>query len=278
MNLFTMSEVVAGYSEASRKKTASPVWRLLLLGIVAGAFIAFGCVATNTSAHSLTDVSTARTVSGLLFPGGISMVILMGAELFTGNCMMVLSVIDKKITVLQLLKNWIFVYIGNFLGSVLVAFACANIGQFNYSNGGLAVYTMKLAVTKTSLSFGHALVLAIFCNVLVCFAVFSSLAAKDVVGRILGTFLPIAFFVICGFEHCVANMYYIPAGIFASHIPEYAAKAAAAGVDLSSLTWGSFLKHNLFPVTLGNIIGGAAVGVIMWLCYAYEGKKQAQGA
>lgn len=277
MNFFTPAEVIANYAASSRKKTALPAWKMILMGIVAGTFIALGCATTNTSSHSLTDVSTARTISGLLFPGGISMVILMGVELFTGNCMMVLSVMDKKIKALQMLKNWVFVYLGNFIGSMIVAFACANSGQFNYSDGGLAVYTMKLGATKTSLTFGHAVVLGIFCNVLVCFAVLSSLAAKDVAGRILGTFLPIAFFIICGFEHCVANMYYIPAGIFASHIPAYAAKAAAAGLDLSSLTWGNFLAHNLLPVTLGNIIGGAAVGAVMWICFAYKGKKQTAG-
>lgn len=274
MNLFTPTEVVTNYAAAGKKKVDMPIWKMILLGIVAGAFIAFGCAATNTSAHSLTDVSSIRTISGLLFPGGISMVILMGAELFTGNCLMSISVLDKKITVAELLKSWVFVYIGNLIGSLIVAFGCATFGQFNYSGGGLAVYTMKLAVTKSTLPFGNALVLAIFCNVLVCFAVLSSLAAKDVIGRVMGTFLPIAFFVICGFEHCVANMYYIPAGIFASHIPAYAAKAAEAGLDLSALTWGNFLVHNLFPVTLGNIIGGAAVGAAMWFGHVYQSKKQ----
>lgn len=272
MNLFTPSEVVINFAAAGKKKAELPVWKMILLGILAGIFIALGCVATNTSAHSLTDVSSIRTISGLLFPGGISMVILMGAELFTGNCLMSISVLDKKITTLQMLKNWVFVYIGNMIGSLIVAFGCANFGQFNYSGGGLAVYTIKLAVTKSTLPFGNALVLAIFCNVLVCFAVLASLAAKDVIGRIMGTFLPIAFFVICGFEHCVANMYYIPAGIFAANVPAYAAKAVEAGVDLSALTWGNFFVHNLLPVTLGNIIGGAAVGIAMWYGHVYQGK------
>lgn len=154
-----------------------------------------------------------------------------------------------------------------------MAAGCAYFGQMNYSGGGLAVFTMKLAATKASLPMGNAIVLGFFCNVLVCFAVLCSLEAKDVTGRIVGTFLPIASFVICGFEHSVANMYYIPAGIFASHVPAYAAKAAEAGLDLSMLTWGNFLIKNLIPVTIGNILGGVFVGASMWLGHVYRQKK-----
>ncbi|MEG2296648.1 MAG: formate/nitrite transporter family protein [Clostridium sp.] len=274
MNLFTSKEVIENFAAVGVKKSEMPAWKMILLGILAGAFIAFGCVATNTSAHSLTDVSSIRTISGLLFPGGISLVILMGAELFTGNCLMTISVLDKKITLVRMLKNWIFVYIGNFIGSVIVAYGCAAFGQMNYSGGGLAVYTMKLAIGKSTLPFANAVVLGFFCNVLVCLAVLCSLAAKDVIGRIMGTFLPVAFFVICGFEHCVANMYYIPAGIFASHVPAYAAKAVEAGLDLSMLTWGNFVTVNLLPVTIGNILGGGLVGAILWVCHVYQGQAK----
>lgn len=273
MNLFTAKEMVDNYSAAGVKKSELPIWKMLLLGVLAGAFIAFGCAATNTAAHSLTDVSTIRTICGLLFPGGLAMVLLTGAELFTGNCLMPISVLDKKIKLYAMLKNWLFVYLGNFVGSMIVACGCAMFGQMNYSSGGLAVFTMKLAVGKAALPFSNAFVLGIFCNVLVCLGVLCGLAAKDVAGRILGAFLPVAFFVICGFEHCVANMYYIPAGILASHVPAYAAKAAEAGLDLSALTWGNFFIKNLVPVTLGNIVGGAAVGIILWFCYSFQGKK-----
>ena len=122
----------------------------------------------------------------------------------------------------------------------------------NYSGGGLAVFTMKLAASKCSLPFENAFVLGVFCNILVCFAVLAAMSAKDTAGKVLGLFFPICFFVVCGFEHSVANMYYIPAGIFASSVPEYAAGALEAGVDLSVLTWGNFLLKNLLPVTLGN--------------------------
>lgn len=272
MNLFTPKEIVENYAVACVGKAKMPVFKLLLSGILAGAFIAFGCVGTNTAVHSFTDVSTIRLISGLLFCGGICMVILVGTELFTGNCLMAIGVADKKITMTGMLRNWIYVYIGNFIGSIAVAFACANFGQMNYSSGGLAVYSMKLAAGKCALPFANAFVLAIFCNALVCLSVLCSLAAKDVGGRVLATVLPITFFVVSGFEHCVANMYYIPAGIFASHVPAYAAKAAEAGLDLSAMTWGNFFVKNLVPVTLGNIAGGALIGVMLWAIHVYQGK------
>ena len=273
MNLFTAPEVIKNYAAAGKKKTELSVFRMLVLGILAGMFIALGAAVTNTAAHTITDVSTARIICGLLFPAGLSLVILMGGELFTGNCLISISVLEKETTTGMMLKNWLFVYIGNFIGSIIVAAGCAYFGQMNYSGGGLAVFTMKLAATKASLPMGNAIVLGFFCNVLVCFAVLCSLEAKDVTGRIVGTFLPIASFVICGFEHSVANMYYIPAGIFASHVPAYAAKAAEAGLDLSILTWGNFLIKNLIPVTIGNILGGVFVGASMWLGHVYRQKK-----
>ena len=267
MNFFAPAEIVKNYGEAGKKKTVLPALSRLILGILAGFFIAFGAAATNTAGHAIENVSVMRTVMGILFPGGLTLVVLMGGELFTGNCLISISVLEKKTTVTKLLKNWVLVYAGNFLGSVLTAWGCAFFGQMNYSDGGLAVFTIRLAATKSSMPFMNALVLGIFCNMLVCLAVLASLSAKDTAGKVLGLFFPIAFFVICGFEHSVANMYYIPAGIFAASVPEYAALAAEAGVDLSVLTWGNFLLGNLLPVTIGNIIGGVLVGAGMWAAF-----------
>ena len=273
MNLFTAPEIVKNFAAAGKKKTELPAWKMIVLGILAGMFIALGGAVTNTASHSIEDVSTARIISGLLFPGGLSMVILMGGELFTGNCLIPIAVLEKQTTVGKMLKNWIFVYIGNFIGAILVAYGCAKFGQLNYSDGGLAVFTMKLAASKASISAANGDVLGFFCNVLVCLGVLCSLSAKDTTGRIVGTIFPIAIFVICGFEHCIANMFYIPAGLFAAEVPAYAAKAAEAGLNLSSLTWGHFFFANLVPVTIGNILGGAFVGVLMWLGHVYSGKK-----
>ncbi len=166
-----------------------------------------------------------------------------------------------------MLRNWFYVYLGNFIGSLLLAMACAYSGPMNLNNNGVAVYTMKVAAGKCALTFGNAVVLGILCNVLVCIAVAMSLMSKNTIGRAIGAYLPIAFFVIAGFEHSVANMYYISAGLFATNIPAYVDAAAAAGLDLSGLTWGNFLVHNLLPVTLGNIIGGCSFGALLWFAH-----------
>ena len=148
--------------------------------------------------------------------------------------------------------------------------ACAYSGPMNLNNNGVAVYTMKVAAGKCALTFGNAVVLGILCNVLVCIAVAMSLMSKNTVGRAIGAYLPIAFFVIAGFEHSVANMYYISAGLFATNIPAYVDAATAADLDLSGLTWFNFLVHNLLPVTLGNIIGGCSFGALLWFAHGPE--------
>lgn len=276
MQLFNASEVTENYSNAGVKKTALSVGNALLLGILAGLLIAFGAAVTNTGAHALENVSIARIVSGLLFPFGLAMVILTGAELFTGNCLITITVLDRKVRLTAMLRNLVLVYIGNFIGAILLAAGCAFFGQMNYSGGGLAVYTIKVAISKCSLSFSSALVLGFFCNILVCIGVLCSLSAKDVPGRIMGAYLPVAFFVICGFEHSIANMYYIPAGLFAMQVPEYAKLAAEAGLNTGALTWGSFLVNNLLPVTIGNIIGGVCVAVLMWRTNSNKAKPAAE--
>lgn len=267
MNFFSPTEFVENYTEAGTKKAEASILKLLLLGILAGLFIGFGGVVANTASHSLTNVSVIRTVSGLLFPFGLVMVLMTGSELFTGNCLITISVMSKRTTLLKMLKNLVVVYIGNFVGSILLAAACAHFGQMNYSSGELAVYTIKLAASKCALPFGNAFVSGILCNLLVCVAVMCSMCAKDIPGKILGAYIPISFFVICGFEHCVANMYYIAAGLFALDVPKYADLAVKAGLDVSKLTWGNFLGANLLPVTLGNVVGGVAFALVMWVCH-----------
>jgi formate/nitrite transporter len=267
MGLLSPIEIVQSYAEAGQKKTDRSAGKMFLLAILAGLFIAFGAAVTNTAAHSIGNVSSARMISGLLFPFGLGMVMLLGAELFTGNCMIPVSVLEGKTTVGKMLNNWCVVYLGNFAGALVLAAGCAYFGQMNYSDGGLAVYTIKVAAGKSALPFLSGVVLGFFCNVLVCGGVLCSLSAKDTAGRILGAYIPVAFFVICGFEHCIANMYYIPAGLFAMTVPRYAQLAAEAGVDAGALTWGGFFLGNLIPVTLGNILGGAGLGLAMWAAH-----------
>ena len=262
--ILSPAQVVSTYGEAGAKKCRKKALPLFLLAVLAGAMIAFAAAATNTAAHTAASVGAGRLICALLFPFGLAMVVLVGAELFTGNCLIVISVLEKKAALSGMVRNWCIVYLGNFAGSALVAAACSFAGQLNYSGGELALYTMKMAAGKCALPFGNALVLGIACNVLVCLGVLCAMTARDTTGKILGAFVPVALFVLCGFEHSVANMYYVPAGLFAGNVPAYASLAAEAGLDLSALTWGNFLLKNLVPVTLGNILGGVGVGALLW--------------
>ncbi len=271
MNYFTPAEFVENYTLIGQKKSEAPIWKLFLLGIFGGLFIGLGGAVTSTVSHSLTNVGLIRLVSGLLFPFGLITIIMTATELFTGNCLISISVLDRKASVGGMMKNWVAVYLGNFAGSVLLAAGLAFFGQMNYSGGMLGEYSIKLAALKCAMPFGNAIVLGIFCNILVCAGVVLALSAKDVAGRAVGAYVPVALFVICGFEHCVANMFFIPAGLFALTVPKYAALAVEAGIDTSVLTWGNFLLKNLLPVTLGNIVGGVALGATLWAANRKKG-------
>ncbi|MDR0591621.1 MAG: formate/nitrite transporter family protein [Candidatus Nomurabacteria bacterium] len=272
--MLTPGELVDANIEGATKKSSSPVWRLFILGIAAGLFIGLGAAVSSTAAHSIPDIGLARLVAGLVFPIGLCMVILLGAELFTGNALMVNAALSGKITWCGLLRNWAIVFVGNLVGALLLAALLAWFGQLDIGGGALAVYTAKVAAVKASLPWGKAFVLGIFCNFLVCAAVYMALSAKDTAGKILATFLPIIAFVTAGFEHCVANMYYIPAGIFANLNSAYTGLIADAGINTAALNWGAFFVDNLIPVTLGNIVGGAAIGLIMYYAYATKAKKK----
>ena len=267
MSYLSPKEFLERYAAAGTAKTQKSAGKLLALSLLAGALIALGCAATNTAVHGMENVGLARTVSGLLFPFGLCMVIVTGAELFTGNSLLALSLLEKKCTLPGLLRNWGIVYLGNFLGALFVAAGCVWFGQLNYSAGGLAVYTIRLAAGKCGISFLNGFGLGIFCNLLVCLGVLLALSATDGAGRLMGAFIPVSYFVLCGFEHCVANMYYVSAGLLAVRNPQYLQLAQEAGVDLSALTVPNFLLGNLLPVTLGNVLGGAGLGALLWYAH-----------
>ena len=270
MNLFTPAEFTENYAQAGVKKASLPVGKMLLLGMLAGFLIAMGGATASTASHAIPNAGLAKMVSGLLFPFGLAMVILTGAELFTGNVLINISVFEGKTGFGSMLRNWVWVYIGNFCGAILVAAGMAFLGCLNLSGGGFAVSAIKVAAAKNSIPFLTAVGLGFFCNVLVTIGVLISLGSKDTIGRFIGAYMPVAFFVICGFEHSIANMYYVPTGIFAASNPAYQALAVKAGVNLANVSWGSFVMGNLLPVTLGNILGGLAISFIFWYCY---GKK-----
>ena len=266
--MFTPAEVAKNVIGIGKKKAELPAGKMLVLGIMAGLFIALAAAGSNTISCTVESGSIAKILSGMVFPAGLTMVLLAGSELFTGNCLMVIPLIEKEIRLTSLLRNWIIVYIGNFIGSAIVAVLIYYGGQLDLFDGALAVNTIKVAAGKCSLTFTKAFCLGILCNFLVCIAVWISFAAKTVSGKIMGLFLPIMLFILCGFEHCVANMYYGTAGLLANADAAYHAAAADTVSSIWNLTAGNFLIGNLLPVTLGNIVGGSImVGCVYWFAY-----------
>lgn len=253
-------------------KAKNPIFKQLTLGFLAGVFIAFASEGSNMAAFGfLAKPETyclGKFIAGLIFPVGLMLVLIAGGELFTGNNLITIAVLDKKVHVFSMLKNWCFVYLGNFIGSVFIAYLIFKSGQLHSGANLLAGMTIKIAYGKVSLSFTQAICLGIMCNWLVCLAVWLCYGAKDMTGKLFATFFPIWLFITSGFEHSVANMYYIPAGIFAKTIPEYAEASHISAQNLAILNWSNFFINNLLPVTLGNIIGGAFfVATVYWLCY-----------
>ena len=267
MNLFTAAETTANYASAGAAKAKLPIAKMLLLGILAGFLIGFPSCVTNMATYALDNNSTIRMVSGLLFAFGLGMVVVTGAELFTGNTLITISVLDKKATLAGMLRNWVFVYIGNFIGSMVLSLICAQFGWLSAGSNALASYSMKLAVGKMTMPFQNAFFMGVLCNILVTSGVLLSLSGKDGVSRFIGAWAPVMFFVTCGFNHSIADMTYCMLGLFAKGNAAYVEAAESAGVALESLTWGNYFVGNLIPVTLGNIVGGVCVGALFWFAY-----------
>lgn len=273
-SFYTPLEVVNNSIDGQVTKANLPLGKMILLGILAGAFIALGGVASNVAVHNISNVGLARTLAGAIFPVGLMLVVLVGGELFTGNCMMIMACMNKKIKASQMIRNLVVVYLSNLIGALLIDVLVFYSGQFNYTDGMLGAYTIKVAIAKAGIAPGTAIASGILCNILVCLAILMAAASKDVAGKILAIFFPIWAFVLSGFEHCVANMFYIPAGMLAATNTQYVAKAEELyGIttkqcsDLLSLgSASSFLF-----VTIGNILGGMVfVGI---LCYLSQKKE-----
>lgn len=271
------AEITESFIEIGTKKTKMPFYKLLMLGILAGAFIAFASEGSNSAIHTIASVGIGKALAGALFATGLMLVVVAGGELFTGNSLIIISCMNKKSKWTGLLRNWGIVYLGNFIGSMIIVLLIVYSGQLDFSKGMLGGFTIKLAAYKTGLTFLKAFSMGILCNWLVCLAVWMAAAAKDITGKLFAIFFPIWLFITSGFEHSVANMYYIPAGILAKSNPIWAAAAQTLGATpegLAGLNWGTFVTKNLLPVTLGNIVGGAVfVGLIYWVTYQYQSKK-----
>ena len=267
------AEIAQNCIQTARKKAELSIPKMLLLSGMAGAFIALGAVAANVVSSTIENAALAKLLAGCVFPVGLIMVLIAGSELFTGNCLMFAAVLHREIRLCDMLKNWFFVYLGNFIGGFIVAALVAYSGQFGFFDCAVAVTTIKAAAAKTSLSIVEALLRGVLCNILVCIAVWMSFSGTTVTEKVAAVFMPVMVFVLAGFEHSVANMYYIPAGLFAMLNDTYA--AAAAGIaGLDSLTIFGMLK-NLFVVSVGNILGGAGiVALIYWFVYLKGTKRQ----
>lgn len=261
--MLSPAEFVNFYAQVGAKKSTNSAVKLFLAAVLAGFLIGGGGLVSSIATCELDNTSVARVVSGLLFPFGLIMVIITGAELFTGNCLITISVLEKKAALAGMVRNLVIVYIGNLLGAVFLAAAIVYCGQLDLSAGALAVHTIRTAAAKCAIPFGKAVVLGILCNILVCAGVMCSLCAKSLPGRAIGAFVPVSFFVIGGFEHCVANMYYIPAGLLAAGtMPNLIGLAQTA----SALNLAGFAR-NMIPVTLGNLIGGCSFAALIWACH-----------
>ena len=255
------AEIARLYVDTGVQKSKLPFGKMLALAIFAGMFIALGGFASTVASHGIQSEAAGRLLSACIFPIGLMMVLVGGAELFTGNSLMLMPVFQKRASFWRVIWNWIVVYIGNFIGGLAIAYLVVNFcatGEHALYKGALAQTMANTAVAKSSLGFLEAFVKGVLCNFMVCMAVWVSMAAADVGGKILALYLPIALFVLCGFEHCVANMYYLPAGFFVS---------LKTGTDLGISVIDALFK-NLIPVTLGNLVGGACVtGFGYWWIY-----------
>jgi len=262
----TIAETVA--QTVGVAKATSPWLTVFVLGILAGAYIGFGGLLSTTVTFDMAarwGVGFTKILGGAAFSVGLMLVVIAGAELFTGNNLMVSSVMMKEITFSTMLKRWGVVFLANFIGSIIIAFVFYFSGLWKTGDGALGAAAVKVAYNKVSLSFGEALWRGIGCNWLVCLAVWMALAARQIIGKIFAIFFPIMAFVAIGFEHSVANMYFIPTGIL---LMNGAGITNVPGMDPNILCWVNFLWRNLLPVTIGNIIGGAVfVGMSYWGAY-----------
>lgn len=265
-------------------KARMRLFTLFSLGVLAGIFIALGAIfATTVTAPTMgTDPATgaplahylpfgiARLLGGITFCLGLILVVVAGAELFTGNNLLIMAWAGRKVSTASVLRNWGVVFVGNFVGAIMTVIVVLLSGQYTFGNGAVGLNALNIAEAKVGYGFVQAIFLGSLCNMLVCLAVWLVFSARTTTDKILSIIFPITAFVAAGFEHCIANMYFIPMGLA---IKETATEAfwnsiGRSAADYAALTWGDFFLSNLLPVTIGNIIGGAlGIGVVYYVIY-----------
>jgi formate transporter len=250
-------------------KAAMPAVDVFVLAILAGAFIALGAAFATTVGSDAAGIpyGITRLVVGLAFTLGLILVVVAGAELFTGNNLIVMAWASRRVSTALLVRNWAIVYAGNFIGAFGTALLVWVGKQYTFGGGSVGVTALTIASTKTSYGFVQAVALGALCNALVCLAVWLTYGAHTTTDKILAVIPPIAAFVALGFEHSVANMYFVPVALFIK--TDSAWVHSMTGLpDLGHVTWGDFLLDNLLPVTIGNVIGGGImVGAVYWFVY-----------
>jgi formate/nitrite transporter len=273
------------------KKANLKALNMFLLAILAGAFIGIGAIFATTVAAGSMAVKTAtgdpafatglpygitRLLTGLSFTVGLILVVVGGAELFTGNTLITMAFASGKVTLLQLLRNWGIVYVGNLVGSIATAYIVFLGKQYAFGTNAIGITALSIGEAKTSFTFIQAVALGIMCNALVCMAVWMCYSARTTTDKILAIIPPISCFVAAGFEHSIANMYFIPMALFIKYFdPAFLTTIGKTAADYSHLTWGNFFLANLLPVTIGNIIGGAImVGLVYWFVYQFKPKTK----
>lgn len=252
------AEIAQSTVNSAINKARLPIYKMILLGIFAGIFIGFGAHADITIMQTMKniDVGMMKFFGAMVFPVGLMLVVIAGGELFTGNNLMTLALMNKKISLKELTKNWCFVYLGNFIGSLLLAYFVSKSGLVTGQASELAI---GIAKGKVSISIEQAIIRGALCNMVVVLAVWISTGAKDIISKIFACWFPIMLFVLVGYEHSVANMFFIPLG-----------KMLGANI-----TWGQIWFNNLIPVTIGNIIGGGiVVPLVYYLCYLAPSEKK----
>lgn len=287
------SEIAEKAEAAGLKKAELDPLSMFILAVLAGAFIAMGgmfmtTVLAGTSSVGIKDPAgniafttglaygVQRLLAGSVFSLGLILVVIGGAELFTGNNLIVMAWASGKVSSSKMLRNWIIVYAGNFVGSLATVILMYFSLQYTFPSGtgSIGITALNIAASKTRLDFFQALSLGILCNALVCMAVWLTYSGRSVIDKIAAIVFPITAFVAAGFEHSIANMYLIPMGILIKSDTHFLAQIGKTVADYSSITWYNFFITNLIPVTIGNIIGGAVlVGAIYWLAYLRPKKR-----
>lgn len=268
LDAYAPAEMAQRVETVGVKKANLDAISLLALSVLAGAFIALGAnFATIVWTDNGLSYGLSRLAGGLVFTLGLILVVVGGAELFTGNNLIVMAWASRKVSTRLLLRNWTLVYIGNFIGALATAVGFYLSRQWAFDSYGVGVTALNIANAKTSLDLIPAFLLAVFCNALVCLAVWLCFSARTTTDKILAIILPVAAFVAGGMEHSVANMYFIPMGLFLKNEPAVLEAANKTADQLANLTWQGFAL-NLVPVTLGNIVGGAImVAAVYWFIY-----------